>query len=99
MIVFFAGLHKNECHPFVVNGIQVGLVRSDILNCLLRYPNVFHEHYDNVILNPAFKTYDERTKNVDAVLRDLRSKNALVTLKGWRDEVLISQRVSGRLFE
>ncbi|XP_065210409.1 uncharacterized protein LOC135838629 [Planococcus citri] len=83
---YISELNKNQCHPFVVNGTQVGLIRSDILKHLLQYPNVFRLHFDNVILNPAFKTYDERTKNVDAVLRDLRSKNALITLKGWRDE-------------
>lgn len=82
-----AGLPKNECYPFVVDGIQVGLVRSDISKYLLQYPNVFRLHSGNIILNPAFKTYDEKTKNVDFVLRDLRSKNVLITLKGWRDEV------------
>lgn len=40
-----------------------------------------------VELNPAFRDYQERSVQVDKVLRELRAKNAFVTLKGWRDEV------------
>lgn len=42
---------------------------------------------DNIVLNPSLKTYADRSKNVDAVLRDLRSQKVLNTLNGWRDEV------------
>lgn len=40
-----------------------------------------------VELNPAFRDYQERSVQIDKVLRELRAKNAFVTLKGWRDEV------------
>lgn len=81
-----SGPHKKEYHPFVINNIQVGLVRSDVLKFLLRYPDVFQMQADNIVLNPSLKTYADRSKNVDAVLRDLRSQKVLNTLNGWRDE-------------
>lgn len=46
-----------------------------------------------VELNPAFRDYQERSVQVDKVLRELRAKNAFVTLKGWRDEVHISHYI------
>lgn len=84
---FFPGPHKKGYHPFVINNIQVGLVRSDVLKFLLRYPDVFQMQADSIVLNPSLKTYADRSKNVDAVLRDLRSQKVLNTLNGWRDEV------------
>lgn len=38
--VLFLGLHIGECKPFIVEGHQVGLVRSDFLKHLSRYPEV-----------------------------------------------------------
>lgn len=42
-----------------------------------------------VELNPAFRNYNERSENVDRVLRQFREDDVFVTLKGWRDEVSI----------
>ncbi|XKL61866.1 hypothetical protein PGB90_001699 [Kerria lacca] len=79
-------LQNKEYYPFVVNRVQVGLIRSDILKFLLQYPDVFQFQSNHVLLNPALKNYVDRSKSVDAVLRDLRSQKVLSTLKGWRDE-------------
>jgi hypothetical protein len=54
---------------------------------LLRYPDVFHIQPDSVELNPAFRDYDERSSKVEAVLKECRSNNVFVALKGWREEV------------
>lgn len=38
-------------------------------------------------LNPAYRDYGERTEQVDAILRDMRTKGLFsAALKGWRDE-------------
>lgn len=85
------GLYSGECSPFVVDGLQVGVVRPDITKELLRYPEVFaiKEKPNNrfIELNPAFRDYNERSEHVDHVLRQFRKDNVFITLKGWRDEV------------
>lgn len=80
-------MRKGDCRPFVVAGQQVGLVRPDVMTELLSFPEVFVVHTDAVMLNPAFRDYNERTLNVEKVLKDCKSRNAFITLKGWRDEV------------
>lgn len=85
-----SGLQKKECRAFIVDGIQVGLVRAAVTIELSRYPNVFIVNPNSVILNPAFRNYDERSANIESVLKDLKDKKLFITLKGWRDEVLSS---------
>lgn len=86
-----AGLYNGECRPFIVGGLQVGVIRPDILKELFKYPEVFvikdKEKSKVVELNPAFRDYNERTENVDRVLRQLRKDEVFFALKGWRDEV------------
>lgn len=85
------GLYKAECRPFVVDGQQVGVIRPNILMELLKFPEVFLIREQNmkkfVELNPAFRDYNERSEQVDRVLRQLRKDEVFITLKGWRDEV------------
>lgn len=98
----FSELAKKQCHPFIVDGMLVGLIRPDIYKHLLDYKDVFTFHaapssvvpypYDDyrvgsVELGPQYKTYEERTSVVDRVLRELKEKRCLVALKGWREEV------------
>lgn len=83
-----SGLQKKECRAFIVDGVQVGLVRAAVSVELSRYPNVFIVNSDRVTLNPAFRDYDERSANIESVLRDMKDKQLFITLKGWRDEVL-----------
>lgn len=40
-----------------------------------------------VELNPAFRDYNEKSENIDRVLRQFRDDDVFVTLRGWRDEV------------
>lgn len=82
-----SGLQKKECYAFIVDGIQVGLVRATVTTELRRYPNVFIINPNSVTLNPAFRNYDERSANIESVLKDMKDKQLFVTLKGWRDEV------------
>jgi len=82
------GLQKKECRAFIVDGIQVGLVQATVTIELSRYPNVFIVNPNSVTLNPAFRDYDERSANIESVLKEMKEKKLFVTLKGWRDEVL-----------
>lgn len=75
-------------------GLQVGIVRPDVLKELFKYPEVFvikGEDKSKVVeLNPAFRDYNERTQHVDAVLRKFKQDDIFFALKGWRDEVKTS---------
>lgn len=85
-------MYNGECRPFIVDGLQVGVVRPDVLKELFKYPEVFvikdNEKSKVVELNPAFRDYNERTENVDRVLRQFRKDDIFLALKGWRDEVI-----------
>ncbi|XP_018578172.1 uncharacterized protein YJR142W isoform X2 [Anoplophora glabripennis] len=86
VVVHHIGLKSTDYKPFVVEGFQVGLIRQDVMKQLLKYPEVFHVSSGCVELNPAFRDYEERSNQVDKVLKELRAENALIALKGWRDE-------------
>ncbi|KAJ8947743.1 hypothetical protein NQ318_018005 [Aromia moschata] len=83
---YLTGLKASECKPFIVEGFQVGLVKQEVMKELLNYPEVFHVTAGCVELNPAFRDYEERSSEVDRVLKKLRAEKAFITLKGWRDE-------------
>ncbi|KYB25360.1 Uncharacterized protein YJR142W-like Protein [Tribolium castaneum] len=83
---YLSGLSSGDCRPFVVEGFQVGLVRPDVMSQLLKFPEVFRITSGCVELNPAFRDYEERSSQVDRVLRELRAGSVFIALKGWRDE-------------
>ncbi|CAH1394973.1 unnamed protein product [Nezara viridula] len=83
---YLEGQGKNECKPFIVEGHQVGLVRMDFVDLLKKYPEVFEIKSNSVVLNPAFRDYNERTKKVESVLMECRQNNSFIALNGWRDE-------------
>ncbi|CAG9862395.1 unnamed protein product [Phyllotreta striolata] len=83
---YLSGLGCPEYKPFFVEGYQVGLVRPDVMKQLLKYPEVFMVGPSGVELNPAFRDYEERSNQVDKVLKELRKENVFIALKGWRDE-------------
>lgn len=89
---YLNGLVKGECRPFVVDGQQVGLISQNVLEQLLKYPEVFcikdaEPGKQNIVeLNPAFRDYTERSEQVDRVLKEFRAQGMFVALKGWRNE-------------
>lgn len=79
--------------PFLVENRQVGLIRPDFWVHFKKYPQVFYLQEKEegskkygVHLNEDYKSYTERTKAVNQVLVDLRDKDAIRALQGWRDE-------------
>lgn len=84
-VINFANIHKMY-KPFFVDERQVGLVRPDVLEHLVKYPRVFVVTKDRVELHPTLLTYEERTARVDDVLQDLRRQKCLRRLLGWRNE-------------
>ncbi|XP_058126206.1 uncharacterized protein LOC131287857 [Anopheles ziemanni] len=103
---YLNGLLKGDCRPFVVDGHQVGLVSQNVIEQLLKYPEVFHirapEHgKQNIVeLNPAFRDYNTRSQQVDRILREFREQGMFVALKGWRDECYdVKSSVSGSLLK
>lgn len=53
---------KGDCRPFVVDGHQVGLVSQNVIEQLLKYPEVFHvrapEHGKQVRAYQGRERYD-----------------------------------------
>ncbi|KAH8272164.1 hypothetical protein KR018_004490, partial [Drosophila ironensis] len=88
----YKGFSKGDISPFVVEGEHVGLIKSDVLKQLVKYPEVFcirdceQTKQGLVELNPAFRDYNERTEQMEKVLRMLRSEGLFPALHGWRDE-------------
>ncbi|XP_068139992.1 uncharacterized protein [Drosophila tropicalis] len=89
---YLTGFQKGDIRPFLVEGQQCGLIKSDVLKQLVKYPEVFcirdceHTKQGLVELNPAFRDYNERTQQLEKVLRNLRSEGLFPALQGWRDE-------------
>ncbi|XP_069974917.1 uncharacterized protein [Penaeus vannamei] len=77
---------QGECRPLITCGRQVGVIRPDVACCLLDYPQVFTATPDAFIINPQLNSYASRSSALDYVLRDLRAKNVLLALRGWREE-------------
>ncbi|KAG0432905.1 hypothetical protein HPB47_020413 [Ixodes persulcatus] len=80
--------HEN-CMPFFIGDQQVGLIRPNDWMHLSQYKEAFH--YDiktnRVVLNPSWKTYDERSAKMESLMQEVRRKKIFKTLHGWRNEV------------
>ncbi|XP_317501.5 uncharacterized protein LOC1277981 isoform X1 [Anopheles gambiae] len=102
---YLNGFMKGDCRPFVVDGHQVGLVSQNVIEQLLKYPEVFHvrapEHgKQNIVeLNPAFRDYNTRSEQVERILREFREQGMFVALKGWRDECYDVKSSTGSLLK
>ncbi|XP_062546890.1 uncharacterized protein LOC134212764 [Armigeres subalbatus] len=102
---YLNGLAKGECRPFVIDGQQVGLISQNVMEQLLKYPEVFcikdaEQGKQNIVeLNPAFRDYTERSEQVDRILQEFRSQGIFVALKGWRNECFEVRSVFGSLMK
>lgn len=75
----------------------VGLIRPDIYKHLLDYKDVFTFHAPPTFVCDDFRvgsvelkrnlSYEDKSSVVERVLLELRKKQCLVALRGWRDEV------------
>ncbi|CAL1539909.1 unnamed protein product [Lymnaea stagnalis] len=92
------------CQPFFVDNKQVGLIRPDFWKYLKNYTDVLYlvdpdlnkpsnNKKAGIHLSPNFQTYEERTTAVGNMLEDLRKKDVIPALRGWRHEnYKVSQR-------
>lgn len=80
--------YHEKCKLFFVGDQHMGFIRPNDWIHLAPYKDAFH--YDiktnRVVVNPSWKTYEERTARVADVLQDLRKKKIFKTLNGWRNE-------------
>lgn len=72
--------------PLFCQSHQVGLISTSVLSKLTCYPEVFTISDESVKLSDNLNTFDKRNVAIDRVLRNLRNKDELVALRGWRDE-------------
>ncbi|CAF1354154.1 unnamed protein product [Adineta steineri] len=84
-----SGSSKSKCKLLLCNAQQIGWIREDTANQLRQYPNVFIEQSDRFILSDHLNTYENRSEAIDKVLNDMRAKDSLKTLRGWRDELYL----------
>ena len=69
--------------PFLVDGLQVGLIRPGFAARLGRFPDVFDISADCVRLAAGLSGFETRSKAVEKVLRRLVGEGVI---RGWRDE-------------
>ncbi|PVD24820.1 hypothetical protein C0Q70_15306 [Pomacea canaliculata] len=95
-----------ECLGLYVEKVQVGVVRKDIVEKLVQFPDIFevvkadsegNEKPPGVYLSQYLLLPEDRTKALDHVMRVLRQQDELVALRGWRDEMYnVMRTFSGR---
>nr|CAG4651840.1 EOG090X06MA [Triops cancriformis] len=85
---FYLSDKVRYCKPFFIAGTQIGLVPSPVVEAMKQSAHVFEVGSESVSLHPSLNSasYEERSKHIDAVLRQWREQKAFVTLKGWREE-------------
>jgi len=83
---YFGDFLNNSCIPFKCCGSQVGLLSKNVVGELSHYPDVFIITPDSVDLSPQLSSAQERSKALELVLLDMRSKDTFLALRGWRGE-------------
>lgn len=103
--VLLLGSSWEECLGLYVEKVQVGVVRKDIVEKLVQFPDIFevvkadsegNEKPPGVYLSQYLLLPEDRTKALDHVMRVLRQQDELVALRGWRDEVWFCQNSKDR---
>lgn len=92
--------HIRECNahdldgfvPFVAVGRQVGWVRPGLAGRLAAFRDAFRVTGDSVALSPELRTYGERSRALDRVLRRLADEGLV---EGWRGEAYSVAPIAG----
>ena len=84
----FTGEKKQQYRPFIVNGTQVGVVPPIMVTAIATEPDLFLWADDGIHLSSSLTTYAERTERMAEFLQRCRHDNSLITLAGWRNEVV-----------
>ncbi|RDD44191.1 Nudix hydrolase 20, chloroplastic [Trichoplax sp. H2] len=78
--------------PFTLDGQCIGRIPPYVLQQLHHHKNVFQlemddsENITRITLHDRLKSFDERTKAVDEVMKDWRDNHVFPVLEGWRNE-------------
>lgn len=78
--------------PFLVSGVQAGHVRRDMAEAVRPYVDVFRVDEGAVYVSDRLRSFEERTKAVEGVLKHIQSKGIM---SPWRDEAYAVTAVSG----
>ena len=93
-MIFFVGLRRNECVPFIINDTQVGLVLPEVLNKLEYHNDIFFVVRDLLTNRVRYVTMatdleDKKKRSIqfNNVMRDWKDRDLFSSLRGWRNEV------------
>ena len=79
--------------PFLVDGVEVGLILPGFAARLARFPDVFETSADYVRLAAGLTGFEQRSRAVEAVLRRLVDEGAI---RSWRNEpYTVAARLEG----
>ncbi|XP_041460309.1 nudix hydrolase 20, chloroplastic-like isoform X2 [Lytechinus variegatus] len=80
------GEKKLRYLPFMVDGVQVGIIPPKMVETLASQPDIFELKNNQVHLSSTLSTYAERTARVGEFLSTCRESVDFITLQGWRNE-------------
>ena len=82
---------RKSCHPFIIDGVTVGLVRPDFAKIILVWSKVFASDEKDprrpIGFAPTLVTKEQRSETLAAVLAEWREKDLFECLRGWRNEL------------
>lgn len=80
---------KSKCKTFFINDQHIGWIRDDAATQLRYHPDVFNETSDRFTLASQYDTYEKRSEIFAKVLNEMRQRDCLHALRGWRDELYL----------
>jgi len=72
--------------PFTCESHQVGLIASDVVDTLRKYPETLTVTEKEVRVSPSLDSPQKRNEQIEKMLLDMREKKTFSLLSGWRDE-------------
>ena len=83
---YFSDFLPGTCLPFHCDSVQVGLVSTEVVTQLRRFPAVFSISSSSITFADSLRCPESRSSALEATLQQLRSEDMFPVLRGWRGE-------------
>ena len=83
---YFSDFLSGSCLPFHCDSVQVGLVSTEVVTQLRRFPAVFSISSTSITFADSLRCPESRSSALEATLQQLRSEDIIPVLRGWRGE-------------